>query len=88
MQEDDNDFDLDWFEVNAISMVPSVPLSDSQQKSFDTHKHSSIDSFATEYDSLGCCSLSKHEFTLDSRLPIFSHPYRKSITERSILQAE
>jgi hypothetical protein len=63
-------------------MVPSVPLSKSQQASFDALKLSCIQTFATEYDSLGCCTLSKHEITFYSRILIFSHPYRKSIKER------
>jgi hypothetical protein len=44
--------------------------------------------FATANDCLGCCTLSKHEIILDSRTPIYSHPYRKSIKERSILSDE
>jgi hypothetical protein len=71
---DEYDFDIDWFEDQGISMVPAVSLSQSHQASFDALKLSCFQSFATEYDSLGCCTLSKHKITLDSRIPIFSHP--------------
>ncbi len=57
VDEDDIDFDIDWFEDQGISMVPAVPLSQSQQASFDALQLSGIQSFATEYDSLGCCTL-------------------------------
>jgi hypothetical protein len=69
-------------------MVPADTLSQSQQENFDNLKLSCVPSSATVYDSLGCCTLSKHEIILDSRVPIFSHPCRKSIKERSILQDE
>jgi hypothetical protein len=55
---------------------------------FWTSQTQSISSFATEYDSWGCCSLRKHEICLDSRTPIFSHPYRKSIKARELLQSD
>jgi hypothetical protein len=44
--------------------------------------------FATAYDSLGCCSISIHEILLDSRVPFFSQPYRKSLNEREYLKNE
>jgi hypothetical protein len=35
VDEDDIDFNIDWFEHQDISMFPAVPLSQSQQASFD-----------------------------------------------------
>jgi hypothetical protein len=86
--ENDIDFDIDWFIDNNISMEPVEKLTPSQLVEFEALKLSCTQSFATAYDSLGCCTLSKHEIILGSRTPIYSHPYRKSIKERSILQDE
>ena len=88
VDEDDIDFDIDLFIDNNISMEPVEKFTPSQLVEFEALKLSSTQSFATAYDSLGCCTLSKHEIILDSRTPIYSHPYRKSIKERSILQDE
>jgi hypothetical protein len=84
VDEDYIDFDIDWFIDNNISMEPVEKLTPSQLVEFEALKLSSEQSFATAYDSLGCCTLSKHEIILDSRTPIYSHPYRKSIKERSM----
>jgi hypothetical protein len=51
---------------------------------FNKLKHASIPSFAFAYDSFGCCTISKHEILLDSRIPIFSQPYRKSLNELTL----
>jgi hypothetical protein len=37
---------------------------------------------------LGCCNISKHEIRLQSRVPIYSHPYRKCLREREMLNLE
>jgi hypothetical protein len=86
--EDDIDFDIDGFIDNNISMEPIETLTQSQLVEFKALKLSSTQSFATAYDSLGCCTLSKHKIILDSRTPIYSNQYRKSIKERSIFQYE
>jgi hypothetical protein len=45
-------------------------------------------SFSTDFDSLGCCNMSKHEIRIQTRVPIYSHPYRKSLREREMLNLE
>ena len=71
---------------NQVQMEPSATLTKSQRIEFDKLKLTCTQSFA--YDSLGCGTISKHEIILESRVPIFSHPYRKSIKERQLLQIE
>ena len=88
LDEDDIDADIDWFTENQIDMSPVETLSTDQMTQFNKLKHASIPSFATAYDSLGCCTISKHEILLDSRIPIFSQPYRKSLNERELLKQE
>jgi hypothetical protein len=36
----------------------------------------------------GCCNISKYGISLQTREPIYSHPYRKSLREREMLNLE
>jgi hypothetical protein len=36
----------------------------------------------------GCCNISKYVISLQTREPIYSHPYRKSLREREMLNLE
>ena len=80
--EEDIETEIDWYVDNNISMSPVATLTEKLNK-FDDLKQFAIKSFATDYTSLGCCSVSRHEIRLETRLPIHSHPYRKSSTERN-----
>lgn len=86
--EEDIETEIDWYVDNNISMSPVANLSQEQLNEFDKLKQFAIESFATDYSSLGCCSVSRHEIRLETRIPIHCHPYRKSLTERKQLQDE
>ena len=83
--EDDIAVDVDWHTTAPIKMKPLGSLTTSQTASFATLAQTAQSSFATDYDSLGCCNISKHELRLQTRVPIYSHPYRKSLRERDML---
>jgi len=80
--------DTDWYIDNDIKMEPSEKLNQNERIKFDELKKVATRSFATNYDSLGCCTLSKHEIRLLSRNPVYSHPYRKSGKERDNIKEE
>jgi len=86
--EDDIAVDVDWHTTAPIKMKPLGSLTTSQTASFATLAQTAQSSFATDYDSLGCCNISKHEIRLQTRVPIYSHPYRKSLRERDMLNVE
>jgi hypothetical protein len=86
--EDDITVDVDWHTTAPIQMKPLGSLTTSQTTSFATLAQTAQISFATDYDSLGCCNLSKHEIRLQIRVPIYSYPYRKSLRERDMLNVE
>ena len=75
VDEDDISTDIDWFEENHGVLSPCMQLSPDEQSIFNSLRSQIISSFDTEYDSLGCCTVSKHEIGLEKRTPIFSHPY-------------
>ena len=86
--EDDIAGDVDWHTTNTIDMQPVAKLNEPDQKAFNQLAVSANKSFATDYNSLGCCNISKHEIRLQTRIPIHSHAYRKSLRERDLLKDE
>ena len=64
---------MDWFTDNQVPMEPSATLTKSQRIEFDKLKLYCTQSFATAYDSLGCCTLSKHDIILETRVPFNLH---------------
>jgi hypothetical protein len=69
-------------------MQPIAKLTSQEHAAFTLLEQEARCSFATDYDSLGCFNISKHEIRLQSRVPIYSHPYRKSLREREMLNLE
>jgi hypothetical protein len=75
-------------------MQPIAKLTPQDHAAFTLLEQEARCSFATDYDSLGCFNISKHEIRLQSPcsnthiLPIYSHPYRKSLREREMLNLE
>jgi hypothetical protein len=69
-------------------MQPIAKLTPQEHAAFTLLEQEARCSFATDFDSLGCFNISKHEIRLQSRVPIYSHPYRKSLREREMLNLE
>jgi hypothetical protein len=86
--EDDIAVDVDWHTTTPLHMKPLAKLTKAQEASFATLEGTARSAFATDYSSLGCCNISKHEIRLQTRVPIYSHPYRKSLRERDMLNIE
>jgi hypothetical protein len=69
-------------------MQTLATLTVSEKVAFAKQEQVARSSFSTDYDSLGCSNISKHEIRLQTRVPIYSHPYRKSLREREMLNLE
>jgi len=82
--EDDISGDVDWHANTTIKMQPLAKLSAREQTAFAKLEQVAVSSFATDYDSMGFWNISKHEIRLQSRVSIYSHPYRKSLREREM----
>ena len=54
---DDIATDIDWFVDNNIDMSPIATLTTDEGKAFENLKQLAIQSFATDYTPLGCCSI-------------------------------
>ena len=83
--EDDIAVDVDWHTNASFKMQPFTKLTQHEHAAFTLLEQEARSSFATDYDSLGCCNISKHEIRLQSRVHIYSHPYRTSLRERQML---
>jgi hypothetical protein len=86
--EEDIAVDVDWHTNASFKMQPIAKLTPQEHAAFTLLEQEARCSFATDYDSLGCFNISKHEIRLQSRVPIYSHPYRKSLREREMLNLE
>lgn len=86
---DDKDIDEeDWSDLTPPLMAPAIELKPDQVKAFEQLRVECSDIFATDYDTLGECNVREHHILVDNHVPIYTHPYRKSIAERREIEKE
>ncbi len=86
--DEDDIHDVDLHTNTPIHMKSLATLTKAQEAPFATQEMTARSAFANDYDSLGCCDISKHEKHLQTRVPIYSHPCRKSLRGRDMLNIE
>ena len=77
----EEDEDIDW-DINMKLIPPTGPLNVSDSSKFKKLIKKHRDCFAFSLKELSCCNVRKHEIHLNSLIPLYKPPYRKSEVER------
>lgn len=87
---DSNDSDLEeqviWFDekYQDYEINISEPMRSRVIKFLETNS----DAFAKDIEDLGCCDVREHHVRTNLDVPIYQHPYRKSMRERMAIREE
>ena len=88
VDEPDIDAEFDWEKTKVLTISTSSILDDEQMEKFKDFNLNIRDSFASNYEELGCCEVQRHKIKLIDTEPIHIRPYKKSESERLLINKE